>query len=244
MPRTRIPLLFAAAVLAMGCSDSRAVTAPSLRKADGPPLEAKTPSLATVSLVVTVSDADSLGNAYRIRSDGLGSYTDGSQNVQAILDQFGTFAFNTDNSSHSAATRWVNYDFTDPVDPTNSYRPNPSTSANFHFSTGPSSFSPFTAIQNLGVNGKPTTECVYMGNGMSNGSLSWAVSFHKGHEDVATSPTAFAFVTRTSVSPAVWTVTPVGSCSPASNVASLRSGDGSVLYGYYNLPFFFTLRAK
>jgi hypothetical protein len=61
---------------------------------------------------------------------------------------------------------------------------------------------------------------------------------------VSNGPTSFAVVTRTSVSPAVWTITPAGSCSAVSNVASLRSGDSSVLYGYYNVSFFFTLRAK
>jgi len=39
---------------------------------------------------------------------------------------------------------------------------------------------------------------------------------------------------------AEWTVTPVGSCSPNSNVCALRNGPGT-LYGYYNLPFALTL---
>ena len=50
--------------------------------------------------------------------------------------------------------------------------------------------------------------------------------------------------TPSGVNPAVWTVQPVGSCSPNSNVAALRAGDGTVLYGYYNMPFFFTLTAR
>jgi len=83
-----------------------------------------------------------------------------------------------------------------------------------------------------------------MSNGLSSSTASWRVSFHKTQEDTRESPTAYAFVTRTSVSPAVWTITPMGSCSPNSNVASLRSGDGIVLYGYYKIPFFFMLRAK
>jgi hypothetical protein len=28
------------------------------------------------------------------------------------------------------------------------------------------------------------------------------------------------------------------------NIAGLRSGDGTVLYGYYTIPFYFTLTAK
>jgi len=42
----------------------------------------------------------------------------------------------------------------------------------------------------------------------------------------------------------VWTVQPAGSCSPASNIAALRSDDGSVLHGYYTMSFLFTLTAK
>jgi len=42
----------------------------------------------------------------------------------------------------------------------------------------------------------------------------------------------------------VWTVQPAGSCSPTTNVAALRSEDGSVLHGYYTMPFLFTLTAK
>jgi hypothetical protein len=196
-----------------------------------------------VSLVVTITNADGSGNAYRIMNDGQGSYTNGSQGVEAILDQYGTFAFDTFVSGRVAA-RWVTYDFSSPVDSTNTYRPTPSNSMNYHFSSGAASNVPFVPIQNLGVNGNPATECMYMGNSFANSTTSWRVSFHKGFEDVPNGPTAYAVVTRTSVSPATWTITPAGSCSPNANVAALRSGDGSVIYGYYNLPFLFTLTAQ
>jgi hypothetical protein len=205
---------------------------------------ARAPSISPVSLVVTVSNADAAGNPYNIQDDGNGAYTDGSQNVQAVLDNSGTFAFNTQSATYKTAVRWVTYNFNSPVDPTNGYRPSPSNAKDYHFSTGRSSFSPFIPIQNLGVGANPSSECIYMGNGFSNSSTSWRVSYHKGLEDVSSSATAYAFVTRTSVTPAVWTITPVGSCSANSNVAALRSGDGTVLYGYYNVPFFFILRAR
>jgi hypothetical protein len=208
-------------------------------------LAGRSPNIPAVSLVVTVSSFDGLGNSYGIQSDGQGAYTDGLQGVQAILDTNGTFAFNTLSSAKiKSALRWVAYDFSRPIDPANTYRPTPSNSENYHFSTGASQFSPFIPIQNLGVNGNPNSECGYMGNSLANSTTQWRVSFHKGFEDVDASPAAFAVFTRTSVSPAVWTVTPSGACSPNSNVASLRSGDGTVLYGYYYLPFQFTLRAK
>ena len=226
------------ALFAAACSDQPSATAPA-RTVISTATNGRPVSYPTVSLIVTVANATAGG----IRNDGQGDYVDGSQYVQAVLDQYGTFAFNTDNSRHTAV-RWVTYDFTNPVDPGNTYRPSPSNSQNYHFSTGPSAFSPFIGIQNLGVNDNPSTECIYMGNGIANSTTSWRVSYHKGNEDVSTSPTAYAVVTRTSVSPAAWTITPAGSCSPNSNVASLRTADGTGLYGYYYIPFSFVLRAR
>ncbi|MEJ7822701.1 MAG: hypothetical protein WKF85_10295 [Chitinophagaceae bacterium] len=201
-------------------------------------------ALQTISLIVSVNDA--AGN--NITSDGKGDYLNGVDYVQAILDGSGTFAFNTLNSrsTKTVAKRWVNYNLNSPVDPNNTYRPSPSNTKNYHFSTGGSVYgtNPFIPLQNLGVNGNPATQCIYMGNGIYNSTTGWRVSFHKGYEDISNSPTSFAVVTRTSLSPAVWTITPIGSCSPNSNVAALRSQDGTLLYGYYYLPFYFTLRAQ
>lgn len=209
----------------------------------------RTTSLSTVSLKVKVLDADASGNPYNITSDGKGDYLNGVDYVEAVLDQYGTFAFNTLNQKLKpgmVAKRWVNYHFNSPVDPNNSYRPAQSTNYNYHFSTGGSTFgtNPMIPLQNLGVNGNPSTECIYMGNGFTDGTNEWRVSFHKGIEDTQDTPTAFVVVTRTSVSPAVWTITPVGSCSPNSNVASLRDNATSFLYGYYYLPFYFVLTAQ
>lgn len=199
-------------------------------------------ALPVISLRVTISDAT--GN--NITSDSKGDYVNGIDNVQAVLDQYGTFAFNTLNSNkpNTIAKRWVIYNFNNPVDPNNTYRPSPSNSMNYHFSTGGSQYgtNPFIPLQNLGVNGNPATECIYMGNGISNSTTSWRVSFHKGLEDILTSPTAFAVVTR--VNATQWTITPMGSCSPNTNVASLRNNADNTLYGYYNMPFSFLLTRK
>lgn len=204
-------------------------------------------SLPVVSLKVTISDVNGSFSVYNITSDGKGDYLNGVDYVEAVLDGWGTFAFNTLNSSRPAtvAKRWVNYNFNNPVESNNTYRPSPSNTKNYHFSTGGTAYgtNPFIPIQNLGVNGNPSTECIYMGNGIYNSTSGWRVSFHKGYEDISNGPTSFAVVTRTSISPAIWTITPVGICSPNSNIASLRSQDGSLLYGYYYLPFFFTLTA-
>ena len=201
--------------------------------------------LTVVSLSVVVSNTDSLGNPMGITNDGQGAYVDGAQNVQAQLDGAGTFAFNTLSANHGSATRWLNYDFSHPVDPNNTFQPIQDHTQNYHFSTGGTAFSPTVPLQNLGVNGNPSSQCMYMGNGFAapNGTT-YRVSYHKGLEDTQTSPTAFAVFTRVSVSPAVWTAQPVGSCSPNSNVASLRNNATNQLYGYYTIPFYFTLTAK
>ena len=207
------------------------------------PLDGK--GVTPVSLSVVISNTDGLGNPYGIQNDGQGPYVDGVQNVGAGIDQYGDFAFNTFTANRGAATRWANYDFSRPVDPSNTYRPGQDHTQNYHFSTGASAYSAWVPLQNLGVSGNPSSECGYMGNGFAaNSKTTYRVSFHKGEEDTQSSSTAFAVFTRTSVTPAIWTVTPVGSCSPNSNVASLRSGDGSVLYGYYTIPFFMTLTAR
>ena len=198
-------------------------------------------ALPTISLRVTINDAE--GN--KITSDTKGDYFNGTDYVQAIFDQSGTFAFNTfapaSKVKNATVKRWITYNFNNPVDPGNSYRPSPDNSQNYHFSTGGSSYgtNPVIALQNLGINGNPATECIYMGNGIANSTTTWRVSFHKGLEDTQTSPTAFAVVTR--VNSNVWTITPMGTCSANSNVASLRNNADNTLYGYYYLPFSFIL---
>ena len=236
------------AIAILGCGKNSTPDIRSSNQSEAEVAKAKPTTPPVVSLVVTVSDAP--GN--NVTSDGLGNYVNGVKNVQAILDQSGTFAFNTNSSSNpnTLASRWVNYNFDNPVDPTNTYRPDPSNTKNYHFSTGGSPYgtSPFIPIQYLGINGNVGTECIYMGNGLSNSNTSWRVSFHKGNEDVQNGPTAFAVVTRTKIKAVngvdEWTIAAVGLCSPNSNVAALRSGDGTFLYGYYNIPFLFTLRGQ
>jgi hypothetical protein len=208
-------------------------------------LAAKPSNPPIVPLSITVSNTDTTGNPSGITNDGQGAYVNGTQNVEAVLDSAGTLVFNTFAANRGAATRWVNYDFSRPVDALNLFRPPQDHTQNYHFSTGASGFSPFVPIQYLGTPGYPTSECGYMGNGFQAiGSTTYRVSFHKGYEDTASSPTAFAVFARVSLTPAVWTVQPAGSCSPSSNIAALRSGDGTVLHGYYTMSFLLTLTAK
>ena len=74
---------------------------------------------------------------------------DGVQNVAASLDLAGTLAFNTFTARHGSATRWVNYDFSRPLDPLNLFRPPQDHTQNYHFSTGKSQYNPFVPVQYL-----------------------------------------------------------------------------------------------
>jgi hypothetical protein len=242
--RFQFALFVLVAASLAACSKSSPSTA-SLAAPSPLAQDAKPGTPPVVSLTVTVSNTDSFGNAAGITNDGAGAYVDGSQNVQAQLDASGTFAFNTFNARRGTATRWLNYDFSHPIDPSNTFVPSQDHGQNYHFSSGGTQYSPWVPVQYLGTPGYPISECGYMGNSFAaNSTTNYRVSFHKGYENTQASPTAFIVVTRTSVSPAVWTVQPAGSCSPKSNVAALRSDDGTVLYGYYSLPFLFTLTAK
>jgi len=233
------------AVAASACADGTEPASTSPVAPSTVSQEAKTGNPQVIPLSITVSNTDGSGNPSGITNDGLGAYVDGVQNVEARLDSAGTLAFNTFTAKRGSATRWVHYDFNRPVDPLNLFRPPQDHTQNYHFSTGGTPFSPFVPVQYLGTPGYATTECGYMGNGFAaDSSTGYRVSFHKGFEDTAGSPTSFAVFTRISVTPAVWTVQPAGSCSPTTNVAALRSEDGSVLHGYYMMPFLFTLTAK
>ena len=196
--------------------------------------------LSPVALILTVDNT----TGYKITSDGRGNYENGLQNVSASFDQYGNFIFNCGTTSpnpSSPLARWLNFNFNDPIVV---YTTPPITTgnnvANAMTSLPGAAFSPYTALQNLAVK---QTECITLTGGPTyKNAPAWTANFHRGAaEDVSSSPTAYAVVTR--ISSTQWIMTPVGGCSPNSNVAALRNGPGT-LYGYYNIPFFFTLTAK
>ena len=185
-----------------------------------------------VPLKLTISDA--AGN--NITSDGGGDYVSGGpQSVSAKFDQYGNFIFNCGlggQGNNTYMIRWFNFNFSQPIQifitppVSNSERGRGIT-------TGPVAAYTFIPLQNLSVG---QSECVGLTTGISGNP--WTVNFHRAAEDVSSSPTAYAVFTR--INATQWTVTPVGSCSPNSNVCALRNGPGT-LYGYYNMPFSFTL---
>lgn len=183
-----------------------------------------------VLLNVTVNDAS--GN--NLTSDGGGYYITGLRNVSAKFDQYGNFIFNcglAGRGSNKYMDRWLNINFSSPV----VVYINPPITGNDKvtaITTIPVAAYTFTPLQNM-VEGQ--SQCV----GLTGGSgADWVMNFHRGAEDISSSPSAYAVFTR--ISSTQWSVTPAGDCSPNSNVCALRNGPG-VLYGYYNMPFSFTL---
>lgn len=185
---------------------------------------------AEVFLKVTVDNTA----GYKITSDVGGDYVNGLQSVGAKFDGPGNFIFSCGKSGHgpnATFVRWMNINFDSPI---NIFTPPPITGNDkvTAITTLPAAGFTFIPLQNLAVG---ESECV----GLTGGSgADWIMNFHRGAEDVSSSPSAYAVFTR--ISSTQWTVTPAGSCSPNSNVCALRNGPG-VLYGYYNMPFSFTL---
>lgn len=196
------------------------------------------PSLQVVSLIVTVNNT---GN--KITGDGPASsttnYTNGSQNVQAVIDRNGNFLFNTNTNSSRTAIRTLNFDFSSPITQY-SNPPATNTSKSYTLETVASTSTgvTFTPLQNLG---EGQSECVsFRVWGVTSNTIIWRATFHAGFEDRDSSTTAFAYVTRNNAT--TWTITSLGNCLNAiQNKAALRSGNAQTLYGYYNLPFSFTL---
>ena len=189
-----------------------------------------------VSLSMTVNDAS--GN--KIISDNGTPYINGQQNVSVIFDQYGNFMFNTQASARQTMVRWLNYYLNDPTSTNYPVRNNDQGNS---ITTGATFTSPsFTPLQNLS---QGTTQCIGLSGGLFTVS-GGVVNFHRNTstEDTPTTPTSYVYVTR--VDATHWTVTPApplsGGCSTISSVGALRIN--GALFGYYNLPFSFTLTAQ
>ena len=187
--------------------------------------------LTQVNLKVTISNFDSLGNPNYITNDGLGEYVDGLQGVTAHLDTSGFLEFNTAPIGTYPVLRSMLIDWNHPVDPNNLYRPIFARTPTFHFTTLNA-----IPIQNLGTPGNPVSQCVQVGLGVNDGTTIWTESWHKGQENTTGSPTAWGLITRTSISPAVWTLTPNNNCNPNAANAECKRTTNS-LNDPHNQPF-------
>ena len=229
-----VSLLLSAFLLSFiiqSCSKSGATTEPPISAEEATATQKGKPNtLQEVLLKLTVDNAS--GN--NITNDGGGDYVNGSQAVGAKFDQYGNFIFSCGTSGHgpnATLVRWLNINFSSPIQ----VFINPPITGNDKvtaITTLPAAAYAFTPLQNMAP---LQSQCV----GLTGGSgADWVMNFHRGAEDISSSPSAYAVFTR--INSTQWTVTPAGFCSPNSNVCALRNGPG-VLYGYYNMPFSFTL---
>lgn len=186
-----------------------------------------------VRLKLTVNNAS--GN--QITSDGGGSYIDGQENCSIYFSTSGNLQFTTSasNNPKTPSTRYLNINFDSPLP---NY-PARSVEQSRFISTITTVTSPNpTLLQDLSVG---QTKCIGFSAGIST-IADGVLNFHRNStEDTPTSPTAYVYVTRTSSTE--WLMTPVpplsGGCSTIPNVGALRIN--TALYGYYNMPFSFTL---
>jgi hypothetical protein len=189
-----------------------------------------------ISLGVTVADAPN-----RIQSDGKGEYVDGQQGVIAQIDTYGNLLFNSPVASN--AVRTVTFDYSAPVDPNNTYRPDETGQVSFRFLTQGTTGVP--GISSLGVNGNPSSGCYHA----TLSHMTAATGFTDWFNPAAYPGSITAYITRTSISPATWTMVSNGPCGGTANIAALQSQDRTtrnaknVDRGYYNQQFSFTFRA-
>ena len=201
----------------------------------------------TVNLNVTVSDVNSSGVSYNIQSDGGGTYFNGQRDVSAQLTTSGQLDFELDTAlrdpKYAEPLRWLVANYDQPLNASNTYRPNPNANPDWRMVTTGGT----VAIQNLGVNGNPAAQCMGLGGSFRDAKNIWRYTFEKDPTVSESAGTAYVMVTRTSVSPAVWTLTP-GGCAN-DNVSGLsvapNTANGTFTFmGDYSLPFFITLQAQ
>jgi hypothetical protein len=193
-------------------------------------------------LAVTVQDADPLGAAYRIQSDGLGEYVNGVQTMTAEIDGSGNLQFGPALSSTLA--RRIRFDFSAPVDPLNSYRPDESGQQEWKFKTNPNVVPGTPAINALGVNGNPVSGCYGSTVSHQNAGIRYPIVYNTASDPQSVN----VYITRTSVSPATWTVVTNGPCAAIANHGALYSqlvtnkNAPLVFHGYYQASFSLLLR--
>jgi len=196
------------------------------------------------SLAVTVEDQGPLG-PYKIQSDGLGEYVDGVQTITAEIDGFGNLQFGPTPLSTSLA-RTLRFDFSAPVDPLNAYRPDESGQQLWKIKTNPNVVAGTPKITDLGINGNPVSACYGSTVAHQNAGTSYPAIFNTASDPQSTN----VYVTRTSVSPATWTMVSNGSCAGNANQAALYSevvtarNPTLVFRGYYILSFSLRMRAR
>ena len=246
MKTTRHASFFAASagLLLGACAGADSMlSAPSKLGLKSAMIAAGAPSKSTSTpIAVQVLDTGPLG-AYRIQSDGLGEYVNGLQGMTAEIDSYGNLQITpTNGSSTTPPQRTLRFDFSAPTDPLNAYRPDESGQLNFKIKTNAFGV---PRIQDLGITGNPASACCYATIAHNN-----TTTHHRAIFNPASDPSSIpAFITRTGISPATWTMVSDGPCGLNANVAGVWSQDlvkknaPLVFRGYYDLRFSILLRA-
>lgn len=234
-----------AALLLGACAGTdSAPTSPSDLRLTTAMTGAAAPSKITPTpIAVQVEDTGPSG-AYRIQSDGLGEYVNGLQGMTAEIDPYGNLQITpaTANST-TPPQRTLKFDFSAPTDPLNTYRPDESGQRNFKIKTN--AFGN-PRIQDLGLSGNPVSACYNATIAHEN-----TTTHHRAIFNPASDPSSTrAYITRTSISPATWTMVSDGPCVLNANLAGVWSQDlfrknaPLIFRGYYHLQFSIQFRAK
>jgi len=231
----RRSLAISAALLLAACGETdRALTAPADGTA-GPSLAKAAPATST-PLAVTVAD----GGTYKIQSDGLGEYVNGVQGMQAEIDGSGNLQITPNNlNAITAPRRTLRFDYTAPVSPLNTYRPNESGQWNFKIKT------------NRTNNGNPRIQDLALNaSGCYNTTIAHSTTITSFQDDfnLATFPQGtYVYITRTSAT--TWSMVSNGSCLLNANAAGLQSQDRVaknaplIFRGYYDQQLSISFRA-
>lgn len=233
-----------AAFSVVACGADSVPTSPSDLRLRAMMTAAAAPAKSTSTLIAAQVEDTGPSGAYRIQGDGLGEYISGLQGMTAEIDQYGNLQITpAAASSTNPPQRTLKFDFSAPLDPSNVYRPDESGQQNFKIKTNAFGV---PRIQDLGINGNPVSACYYATIAHNNSTTHHRAIFNPA-SDPSSTP---AFITRTSISPAAWTMVSDGPCSVNANMAGvwsqdlLRKNAPLVFRGYYSLQFSIRLRTK
>lgn len=194
-----------------------------------------------IPIAMTVQGVGPLG-PYRVLNDGRGDYVHGLHGMTVLIDEFGNLQITPTSAESIPAQRQLYLDFSVPADPLNAYRPDTTGQTNFKIVSNDYGN---PRIQDLGINGNPTSACYRVSFAFRNATTRHTVTFNTS----VYPQVAFALVTRTGVSPDTWTMTTDPVCGVNSEWGGVKSTDltrknaPTVFRGFYVLPFSILLRA-
>jgi len=234
IPAPRFFALSAVLVLAACGQTDRVLTAPA-DGTTGPSLAKPAPATST-RLAVTVAD----GGTYRIQSDGLGEYVNGVQGMQAEIDGSGNLQITPNNlNATTPPQRTLRFDYSAPISPLNSYRPNESGQWNFKIKT------------NRTNNGNPRIQDLALNaSGCYNTTIAHSTtttSLYDNFNPAAFPQGTYVYITRTSAT--TWSMVSNGPCLLNANAAGLQSQDRVaknpplIFRGYYDQQLSISFRA-